>query len=223
MAHYNDFIHDFPARCGDVLKIAYDPAKAQSREVTLLIMAATAAFLFPFERLRSGSVEHQAGDRKKFPELTKHLDSSVNRKFYTSPFYERSSESWLVGRAKSISQESELKFERLPSSVLANEVLAIIRNALAHGNLWTLPGPKFNAAESFALGQIDRIIFWSEDRKNGGYKYVSVSPDDFYNFLMKWLQFLEPDVDLKGKLGRPGSLKFLAETLALTEDPSGTD
>jgi hypothetical protein len=45
MTDYSDFIRDFPTRCGEVLSIYYDQAQAKSREVTLLIMTATAAFL----------------------------------------------------------------------------------------------------------------------------------------------------------------------------------
>jgi hypothetical protein len=132
MTTYNNFINDFPARCCEVLDLAYNPCKAKGREVTLLIMTATAAFLFPFERLRSGMpVKHQARDRDRFPELAKYLDSEVNKKFKISPFFDSSSKSWSMGKAASISQETPLDLNPLPPTILTNEVLAIIRNALA--------------------------------------------------------------------------------------------
>jgi hypothetical protein len=214
MTTYNDFIRDFPDRCGAVLGLAYDLAKDNNREVTLLIMAATAALLLPFERLRGGMlVEHQAKDRERFPELAKRLDSALGKPFLESVFYGAHSGSWSMGTVQSIEeklkdlQESPLATQPLPPETPASEVLALIRNALAHGNVWTRGGD---------ANQIDGIVFWSENRKiPGEYKYICTSPNGFHGLLVKWLEFLNPPSDIVLKLQNFYSpLGVVAETLA---------
>jgi hypothetical protein len=193
MTDYSDFIRDFPTRCGEVLNLYHDRAQAKNREVTLLIMTATAAFLVPFERLRPGmSTMHAARDREKFPELAQHLDSTLGRPFLGSPFHDAGSSSWSVGKTP---RPKPVAFKQLTKEAQVSQVLAIIRNALAHGNLWTIPD----------VGRdVEALIFWAEDKKDEkvigykdeeviGYKYVRVSPLDFREFLVKWFAFLETE------------------------------
>jgi hypothetical protein len=74
----------------------------------------------------------------------------------------------------------------LTDQTQAIQVFAIMRNALAHGNLWTKPGKSKH---------IRGVVFLSEDKDpHGGvvgYKYAYVSTEDFYNFLMNWFGFLK--------------------------------
>jgi hypothetical protein len=181
MTDYTDFIHDFPARCRDVLELAYGPAQARDREVTLLIMTATAAFLVPFERLRAG--EHPAQDRQLYPELARQLDSALGKPFLESPFHDGGPRSWATGKIDN--PEASTQYKPLTNQTPAGQVLAIIRNSLAHGNLFTIGGRNL---------PIKALFFFSENRKHGdrvGYKYVHVSPADFHGFLARWLSFLE--------------------------------
>jgi hypothetical protein len=184
MTDYTDFIHDFPGRCRDVLELAHGPARAKDREVTLLIMTAAAAFLVPFERLRAGTAaEHPAADRRIHPELARQLDAALARSFLESPFHDGDPASWSVGKIDH--PEASTSGEPLTKQIPAGQVLATIRNALAHGNLFTIGGPP---------SPIEALIFFSEDRRDGkpiGYKYVRVSPTDFHSFLLRWFLFLE--------------------------------
>jgi hypothetical protein len=215
MTVYNDFIYDLSARCGEVLKFAYDLAKANDREVTLLVMTATAAFLVPFERLRGGmTIEHQGGDRKRFPELARHLDSALGRPFLDSPFHDGDSSSWSIGKVPRMDQEAFLDPEPLPRTTPAGQVFGIIRNALAHGNLWTGP-PRIGS-------QIEGLVLWSDDRdKNNvvvGYKYIYVSPNDFRSFLHKWFIFLKFPDELVYNLHGFSPMGAITETLAIAAD-----
>jgi hypothetical protein len=198
MTDYADFIRDFPLRCGEVLDFFYDQAKAKDREVTLLIMVATAAFLIPFERLRPGTpTEHPARDRERFPDEAKRLDAELGRPFLGSPFCNDIPGSWSVGKKP---RPTPVEFKPLPRETPVSKVLAIIRNALAHGNLWTTPG---------AGSGIKTLIFWAEDKKDGkviGYKYMYVSPSNFHDFLLKWCAFLKMENVRAG---------VVSETLAL--------
>ncbi|MBV8737793.1 MAG: hypothetical protein JO007_11155 [Alphaproteobacteria bacterium] len=183
MTDYCDFIRDFPARCGEVLDLCYGQAKAANREVTLLIMTAAAAFV-PFERLRSGPEHHPSRDRQRFPKEAQRLDDALGRPFLNSLFHDDGSASWSMGTMPY--PKLPIEFKSITGQTPANQVFAIVRNSLAHGNLWTI---------SDTGSQIEAIIFWAKDqnreRRLIGYKYVRTSPKDFHKFLVKWFAFLK--------------------------------
>jgi hypothetical protein len=81
--------------------------------------------------------------------------------------------------------EPPLDLRPLTDQTPANQVFAILRNALAHGNLWTRPG---------SSKHIRAVVFWAEDKDPHGsvlgYKYIYASTEDFYSFLLKWFAFL---------------------------------
>jgi hypothetical protein len=136
MTDYADFVRDFPVRCGEVLELCYEQAVSNDREVTFLMMAAAAAFV-PYERLRS-SKEHPLRDRKRFPSAARNLDTALGKPFLKSPFHDGTTGSWSMARTRTAGPPFDLC--PLAYDTQANQVFAIIRNALAHGNLWTRPG-----------------------------------------------------------------------------------
>jgi hypothetical protein len=180
-----------------VLDLCYEQAETANREVTLLIMTAAAAFV-PFERLRSGPEHHPSRDRERFPKEAQRLDDALGRPFLNSPFREDGSESWLMGTMPH--PKPPVEFKSITNQTLANEVFAIIRNSLAHGNLWTI---------SDTGSQIEAIVFWARksdrERRLIGYKYVRTSPKDFHKFLVRWFAFLKGEQIPRG---------VVAETLA---------
>jgi hypothetical protein len=182
MTDYADFVRDFPVRCGEVLELCYEQARSNGREVTLLMMAATASFV-PYERLGS-SREHPSRDRRRFPRAARDLDIALGKPFLKSPFHSNSMESWSMGRMRTAEPPSDLP--PLANDTPANQVFATIRNALAHGNLWTRPGNDKH---------IRGMAFLAEDRDSDrsivGYKCIYVSTDDFREFLVKWFAFLK--------------------------------
>jgi hypothetical protein len=182
MTDYADFIRDFPVRCGEVLELCYENSRSSGREVTLLLMTAAAAFV-PYERLRSSDKEHPSRDRHRFPRAAKSLDTALGKPFLRSPFHNESMGSWYMGHMLTAGPPLDLLL--LADHTPANQVFAIMRNALAHGNLWTRPGNGEN---------IQAVAFFAEDKDCGsviGYKYIYVSAEDLYNFLMKWFAFLK--------------------------------
>jgi hypothetical protein len=59
-------------------------------------------------------------------------------------------------------------------------VLLHIRNALAHGNIFTRGAP-----------EIERIILLNERAVGTNkFNFLAVAPDDFRNFLKNWLKFV---------------------------------
>jgi hypothetical protein len=182
MTDYSDFIRDFPVRCGEVLEFCYEQALTNGREVTLLMMTAAAAFV-PYERMRSGS-DHPSRDRQRFPRAAQNLDSALGKPFLKSQFHSESMRSWSMGRMRTA--EPPVDLPPLTNQTPANQVFAIMRNAFAHGNLWTRPGNSKH---------IGAVAFLAEDKDPQGsvigYKYINVSTQDFHSFLVKWFVFLK--------------------------------
>ena len=108
MTDYADFIRDFPTRCGEVLELCYGQALTNGRKVTLLLMAAAAAFI-PYERLRS-SREHPSRDRQRFQRAAQNLDSALGKPFLKSPFHSESMESWRMA----LTRDAEPPFDLQP-------------------------------------------------------------------------------------------------------------
>jgi hypothetical protein len=188
MSQYADFVQDFPKRCHDILSFSQGQSVAKGREVTLSLMVASSAFLVPFERLRSGGRnEHPAKDHNKFPEAANKLNQLFERKFVGSEVWPYDVSSWTSGKLASIEGEVDGWAElRKPKAISPDKqvrsVLGILRNALAHGNIYTKGG-----------SIIEALIFVSAiegDGKYIGYRYTQVSPVDFRRLLLCWFKFL---------------------------------
>jgi len=194
MSEYTNFVRDFPARCREVLKMAEGPARLRGREVTLLLMAAASAFIVPFERLKPDeephASPHPSGDRERFPEMAEAVSNLLNKPFLASELWQnQNAESWRVGELASIAGTPDdwpaLKNAKpVSSQKKVRSLLKIIRNALAHGNLFTKGG-----------SPVSEVIFVSTQRdKDGnilGYSFLQVSPSDFQQLLIRWIDFLE--------------------------------
>jgi len=186
MSNYRNFIKDFPNRCGEILKEYKDCSCKNGREVTHMFAIASAAITIPFERLRKKG--HPAQDKKKYPQVVSKFDNLCDKNFLSSNLWGKASESWKFGQLKK--GEVELGPENweenaisLEEDVKVKEVLCIIRNALAHGSIFTL---------SNADDQIEIIIFLStsKEKDTGDFNLIMVSVEDFNELLVKWIDFL---------------------------------
>jgi hypothetical protein len=157
-------------------------------------MAASAAFLVPYERLRPESKHppHPSGDGVRFAALAKRLDEFLKERFCGSSLCPTKENSWYI--AKDVSRvDGELDSWFPPKSLkpvskdkAISSMLSLIRNALAHGNLFTTGSP------------IERLIFVqrrgtldvNEERQTSKFEVLCVSPDDFGLFIRGWVAFL---------------------------------
>lgn len=193
MSNYKNFIQDFPIRCGEILEDYKNHARATGREVTHMFAIAAAALPIPFERLRkpTSDTKHPSRDKEKYKSADGKFANVSNKSFLKSDLWQDAARSWVTGKVTAGEVErgpdgwSNLLLEALPEHIKTTDILEHVRNALAHGSIFTLPD---------AEDKIERIIFLSEDRDNGkfngNYNALSVSPEDFTAFLIKWIQFL---------------------------------
>lgn len=188
MSEFRDFIKDFPNRCNDVLKFVFPQALDCDREVTLLLMAAAAAFVIPFERLRSD--DHPTGDPQQYNEVVSTLISILGKPFLGGPFWPKAPASWKIGESDTVSGRPDLwpnfaARSEPKQNTPASQILAILRNALSHGNLYICG----------SQGQISEIVFVAEKRCKTcgsvvGYRFACVTPDDFHKFLNQWFEYV---------------------------------
>lgn len=190
MSAYRDFTRDFPSRCIEVLDHHMDWAKFRGRDVTLLLMVASAAFLVPYERLKPESTRspHPSGDIERFAELAKRLEELMDAKFCGSRFCPGKENSWKVAKEVPF-VHGDLDSWFPPQSLkpvsgekAISSMLKLIRNALAHGNVFAAGNP------------IGTLIFVqrreTDESSNTKFEVLSVHPRDFNNFIREWVAFL---------------------------------
>lgn len=189
MTAYKNFVDDFPRRCREILEFAGKPALFRGREVTLALMVASSGLVVPYERLKpdGGEVDHPSGDNKKFSAASEKLKALLEESFLSSPVWGAPVSTWHFGKLKSVTGDPD-SWEGLrnrqpvqPEKTVGN-VLRVIRNALAHGNILTFKNP------------IAAIIFIKANvngkKEVRDYSFVFVAPADFQLFLERWFEFL---------------------------------
>ena len=133
MAIYRNITIELPNRIQILDSKFRSIAKAEKYEVTYLLMKLYPSFLAPYERI-SGTSHARKMDKINRDELTKHL--RLNDKINNSKFV--SDSKWYETTADSFSGKVVDWFERskIESPLLVKDVLVIIRNALAHSNIY---------------------------------------------------------------------------------------
>ena len=186
MSSYSNFISDFPQRCEEILSRYFANAHKINREVTLLLSVATTGFVIPFERLRRQEKHsHPMGDRERFFQAALRLDKILDQNFLGSDFWPQDDYgSWSYSdRVENHTREPdswpELRaLKPLGSGRQAKKIVAHLRNSLAHGNIITRGNP------------IELLAFLSKPSEAPRFALLTVSPFDFYTFLMNWFAVL---------------------------------
>jgi hypothetical protein len=190
MSAYKNFTGDFPSRCLEILDQQKSWAKFKGRDVTLLLMVASAAFLIPFERLKPTSYRypHPSGDNEKFAELSEDLKDLMTSNFIESRLSPNKETTWkFKANVPSVSGDLDDWFPKLSMKPISRNktvspILKVIRNALAHGNVFTTGNP------------IETLIFVTTREVNTNqtvkFEVLSVGPEDFSNFIREWVCFL---------------------------------
>jgi hypothetical protein len=131
MSNYQNFIQDFPVRCGEILEDYQKQARKNEREVTHMLAIAAASFLIPFERLRRQrqGTKHPAGDKVKYAQAAGKFGNLSDRNMLGSRLWQGEAGSWQIGEvpAQHVKQEPETWArcsESLPADVKVVVVLA---------------------------------------------------------------------------------------------------
>jgi hypothetical protein len=189
MTAYKNFIDDFPCRCRDILNIAKRPALSRGRKVTLTLMVASAGLIVPYERLKPDIAwgDHPSGDRNTFADAAAKLESLLGQPFMSSCLCTEAYPTWGVGKLLSVtgdpdSWEGLQRRRPMSKDKTVGGVLSLIRNALAHGNIWT----QGNTIEAIIF--VKRVF--NNDNVVRHFDFLSVAPYEFQHFLDGWFDFL---------------------------------
>lgn len=189
MSNYDNFISDFPERCGKLLDNLWPRAKSRRLEVTHILTVATSSIIVPYARLirpPSEDFPHPSRDRDRFLLASQSFDQLLETRFLGSPVWIKSDKhSWKFGRVQEVTGDPDSWPElRKPNSLSDQKkvkaVIKHLRNALAHGNIFTRGRPT-----------IEKLVFLSQvAQRVYKFNYLVVEPDDFRLFLEKWIEYL---------------------------------
>ncbi len=183
MSAYKNYIQDFPGRCGDLLALQFDDARNNNREVTHLLALATTGLIVPYARLseKNHPLPDPATEKVK-GEFSGFLDSPF---LGAALFPTKAPQSFRFGKITDISRDPDSwsgSIESMSNKKQIKSVIRVLRNALAHGNLFT-------RGES----RINELVFLSRvkhDEPDLGYYVLLVRPNEFKQFLEGWFAFL---------------------------------
>lgn len=183
MSAYKNFITDLPERCMNLLEHCNIAAKKNNKEVTLLLSVALLSLTIPFERLKN---IHPSGDSKKFNKIKENVDHELEKSVKESDLF---NEKWLYKKSKTIGGDPdswELNSSKpiVDTSKKTKSIINILRNALAHGSIWTTKNP------------IEKLLFVSyisAEKPEKGFDILLCSPDEFSNFMKKWVNVLKDE------------------------------
>jgi hypothetical protein len=185
MTAYRDFIHDYPSRCRRLLDEHFKNAQRNDLEVTLLLSVASSGLIVPYARLSEDA--HPARDADRFAEAKTNLDELLDDDFLDSKLWDTTDpKSWRFGELRDLSGDPDAwhldELKPVSGRKKARSIVKVLRNALAHGNVFTRGRP-----------HIDRLVFLSrrcQDNPERGYNCVVVSPADLKRFVLNWLETL---------------------------------
>ena len=197
MSEYADFVNDFPSRSGELFRALKPGAEQRGREVTLLLAIAGTALTVPYERLRrrpDGSpYQHPSRDRERFGEVADQHDELLRSSFLASELVrsDRAKEHWRHGVVDNVDDLRDplgavVEMEELPRSRKTRDVLFVVRNALAHGNIATR-GHQIRALRFFSSKFDARA--WSEGDPRR-FEFYEVTPAAFEHLVLAYCSFL---------------------------------
>lgn len=194
MTAYANFTSDFPARCLELLDRASGVASVNGLEITLLLMTASASLLVPFERLKPDTdhSSHPFGDNRRFGDAAKKLKDLMTENFVGSVLCPSTEASWrLAKKVESVDGDLDCWLPNVFLKPLSkqrgvNSTLTLVRNALAHGSIYTTGDPikELIFVKEVTVKQADDT--W----KRIGFEVLSVSYGDFRSFIRAWVKFL---------------------------------
>lgn len=198
----NRLAAEYPIRCLELIKSVESYARDRKLLGSFSLLAAAAVLTIPFERAKTKHFLHRAVDDP----MTKLVDGLDKVKFVKAPFWGgREPVDWrqshIVANVNSVEQwiarDGKHPFARdaqdfLPKKT-ASEVLRIIRNALAHGNIIYL-NKDGQEREGDMLHHLAFLSRYEEDdgqrAKSESYRLVITTEDGFLEFVKLWAEWI---------------------------------
>jgi hypothetical protein len=204
MSCYNDLYNDYPLRCGKIWEDFYDDAKNKKIDVTFMLMCAAGGFAMPWEHLKiqPGQAKDNSGhpaffnfDPKRYAESLKAINTVFDAHVSESSLFSQMAPSQcFYGSAKGIEfirdmAESGKNSPLFSSTKKARDVLKVMRNAIAHNNIYAFSRQQGNEITDLTFFSAE-YIWENEIKKIDFYHFVVMSVDDFQSFISAWFVLL---------------------------------
>ncbi len=185
---YQDYVSDFPQRCSRLLGELGSTTQDMGLEVTHLLSITTVGLTVPYDRLRKGSrTPHPSDDRRRYKRAASEYNRLLEEPFLSSQLWGAEPSTWRKGKVRDVrAQEPDFvpafaSAKPIQPNVKAGTVVgAIMRNALAHGNIVTRTKDR----------EINDVMFLSE-KKYPVFRFVAVEPEDLREFMANYFEFLD--------------------------------
>ncbi|WP_407543371.1 hypothetical protein Q0M94_25960 (plasmid) [Deinococcus radiomollis] len=196
MGQYTSFIKDFPSRCRELL-VTYPEERLQrglpDRSVTTMLCVASAVLTIPQERLKKATLRN--GQDVSHPERHQYAEATLAFDTYTGQ------DLALSNLWEAVSTKAHYQLGPRPTEFHAKasgpffadykvwEFIRVLRNALAHGNIYTGDHPKRITNITFG-SRVDEKRRERAGAPPGHYELITLGIGELSAFLHAWLDFL---------------------------------
>lgn len=221
MSTYKDIYSDYPRRCGEVWEQLRGLAEDEGREVTFMLMTAAGGLAMPWEHLREPRADpaeiaaHVADqpafmgrDDDHYEKCLKRLRAELDKRFGQSAlgnkphrlagwFYDETPE---LGRLRDLAEYGGASSSNV-AELGARRIVNVLRNALAHNNMYAFAKEGGEA--------ITHLAFYSShrDHAKGGevqppavYRLLVVPVDEMGRFLDNWFDLIRRSIPKRPRI-----------------------
>ncbi|MBX5203775.1 hypothetical protein [Rhizobium sp. NZLR1] len=197
------FAIEYPRRALELIEMLEASAREHSLLGSFGLLAASAVLTIPFERMRTSHFLH---DVERDGDLVKHLKALEGAEFLEAPFWRKApnDQEWRQSRIMS-NVDTVHRWQDPggcdPRSEEANtiqtrkasEVLRVLRNALAHGNIIYLDkdGQEIAGNQMMYMAFLSRYEESPEQRDQAEtYRVVITTEEAFLHFVKCWAEWI---------------------------------
>jgi len=205
------FVVEYPQRCMDLIEALEPTARQRELVGSFSLLVAAAVFVIPYERMRSQ--KHPLHKAARDVDLFRALKSLRKKPFIAAPFWNgEPPNAWRFSRIMTnanntagwVDEEGHHPMTAHATNSVqdrkADDVLRVIRNALAHGNIVYLNERGFEERDTKLnfLGFLSRYEEKEEQKaKAETYRLVTTTEDEFLRFVKLWAKWISQFQDDK--------------------------
>ena len=197
------FTIEYPQRALQLIELLEEPARKHDLLGSFGLLAAAAILTIPYERMRAS---HVLVDGERDVDLVKSLKTLEKTKFFEAPFWQSAPDVGAWRQSRIVNSVDEVhgwhdQEGRHPLSDDANtienrkagEVLRVLRNALAHGNIIYLDknGQEIAGNRMVYMAFLSRYEETPEQREQAEtYRVLVTTEEAFLHFAKSWANWV---------------------------------
>lgn len=206
------FAIEYPRRALELIGMLEAPARGNNLLGSFGLLAASAILTIPFERMRTSHFLH---NEVRDADLVKNLKALEKTVFLKAPFWRSEPDAGVWRQSRIVNGVDEVfgwldqdgcdprsEESNTIKTRKASEVLRVLRNALAHGNIIYLDknGQEIAGNQMIYMAFLSRYEETSEQREQAEtYRVVITTEEAFLHFVKSWAEWIS-SLDLDPRL-----------------------